>query len=161
MVTAAAQLKAQGIETNLVFVGADSENVGIDKLAAEAGVADSVWLYGPCYDDKQLAELFYNAAVCVSPGNVGLTAIHALSFGCPVVTHNNLPWQGPEFECIKAGVTGDFFRQYDADDLTRVVSKWLRRTDEERDATAAAAFAEIDARWNVDHQIEIFKTVLT
>ena len=100
------------------------------------------------------------ATLCVSPGNVGLTAVHALSFGCPVVTHNNLPWQGPEFECIKPGVTGDFFHQYDADDLARVVSKWLCRTDEERAETAAAAFAEIDARWNVDHQIEVFKEVL-
>ncbi|MBQ7741357.1 MAG: glycosyltransferase [Bacteroidaceae bacterium] len=161
MVEAAAKLKAQGLNTNLVFVGTDSENVGLDKLAAEAGITDSVWLYGPCYDDERLAELFYNATLCVSPGNVGLTAIHALSFGCPVVTHNNLPWQGPEFECIKAGVTGDFFRQYDADDLAQVISKWLCRTDEERAATAAAAFAEVDARWNVDHQIEVFKEVLT
>lgn len=160
MVDAAAKLKVQGIETNLVFVGKDSEDVGVDKLAADAGIADSVWLYGPCYDDRKLAELFYNAALCVSPGNVGLTAVHALSFGCPVVTHNNLPWQGPEFECIKPGVTGDFFHQYDADDLARVVSKWLCRTDEERAETAAAAFAEIDARWNVDHQIEVFKEVL-
>ena len=160
MIDAAAQLKADGLDVNLVFVGRDDENVGIDSMASKAGIADRTWLYGPCYDEERLGELFYNAAVCVSPGNVGLTAVHALSFGCPVVTHNNLPWQGPEFECVKPGVTGDFFHQYDADDLARVVSKWLCRTDEERAETAAAAFAEIDARWNVDHQIEVFKEVL-
>ncbi|MBO4593787.1 MAG: glycosyltransferase [Bacteroidaceae bacterium] len=160
MITAATQLKQEGTPVNLVFVGKDSEDVGLDSLAAEAGITERVWMYGPCYDEGQLAELFYNSALCVSPGNVGLTAVHALSFGCPVVTHDNLPWQGPEFECIKPGVTGDFFRQNDADDLARVVKGWLHRTDAERSATAAAAFAEIDAHWNVESQIEIFKEVL-
>ena len=160
LVDAVARLKKDNVMANLVFVGKDSENVGLDKLAAEAGIADRVWLYGPCYDEERLGELFYNAALCVSPGNVGLTAIHSLSFGCPVVTHDNLPWQMPEFECIKPGVTGDFFRQDDAADLARVIHSWLNRTTARRETTTRAAFAEIDARWNVPHQIEVFKTVL-
>lgn len=56
------------------------------------------------------AEFIYNADLCVSPGNVGLTAMHSLVFGCPVITHNCFEWQMPEFEAIQPGITGDFLR---------------------------------------------------
>lgn len=160
MIDAAMKLKGEGTLVNLVFVGKDSEGVNLEALSAEAGISDNVWLYGPCYDEEKLGELFYNAALCVSPGNVGLTAVHALSFGCPVITHDNWPWQGPEFECVKPGETGDFFRQDDADDLARVVGRWLGHTPQQRAQVRHAAFAEIDARWNVDSQIKVFKEVL-
>lgn len=160
MIDAARMLKDEGIEVNLVFVGKDDENVNLQQLASDSGLANNVWLYGPCYNEYRLAELFYNSAACVSPGNVGLTAVHALSFGCPVITHNNLPYQGPEFECVCPGVTGDFFKQGDASDLARVIKKWLGHTSQQRKSTAQAAFAEIDRKWNVDYQIKVFKSVL-
>ena len=80
-------------------------------MIEELGISDQTWLYGACYDDLTLAELFYNSHVCVSPGNVGLTAIHALSFGCPVISHGNFPYQMPEFESIIPSITGDFLQQ--------------------------------------------------
>lgn len=153
-----AKTKAGGV--NMVFVGKDSEGVDVPKMAREAGLEANVWMYGPCYDNGKLAELFFNAAACVSPGNVGLTAVHALSFGCPVITHGDFPWQGPEFECIKPGLTGDFFRRGDADDLARVIRNWIGHSPEQRRQTADAAFREIDAHWSVEHEIDVFKQVL-
>ena len=44
----------------------------------------------------------------VSPGNVGLTAIHSLSYGTPVLTHNNFNNQMPEVESIQPGFNGYF-----------------------------------------------------
>lgn len=160
MVEAAKILKGGGNGVNLVFVGQDSEGVDVPKMAKEAGLEDNVWMYGPCYDDNKLAEMFYNAAVCVSPGNVGLTAVHALSFGCPVITHGDFTCQMPEFECIKPGLTGDFFRHGDAQDLARVIKNWIGHTPEQRRQTAEAAFQEIDAHWSVEHEIEVFDTVM-
>ena len=160
MIQAARKLKDRGRDVNMVFVGQDSEGVDIPRLAKEAGLQENVWIYGSCYDDKTLAELFFNAAACVSPGNVGLTAVHALSFGCPVITHGDFPWQGPEFEAIKPSVTGDFFRRGDADDLARVIETWIGHTPEQRRQTALAAFREIDAHWSVEHEMDVFSTVL-
>lgn len=75
------ELDKQGINVNFVIVG---DNVDID-LSADFSLNKQlrryIWLYGACYDEDKLGELFYNAAVCVSPGNVGLTAVHSLSFG--------------------------------------------------------------------------------
>lgn len=160
MVQAAKMLKDEGEEVNMVFVGKDSEGVDVPKMAKEAGLENNVWMYGPCYDNETLAELFFNADACVSPGNVGLTAVHALSFGCPVITHGDFPWQGPEFECIKPGLTGDFFRRGDADDLARVIRNWIGHSPAQRRQTAEAAFREIDAHWSVEHEIDVFSQVL-
>ena len=157
LVDATEILAAKGTHANLVFVGQDIDGVNIDRYAADHGLSDRIWMYGPCYDDEQLAELFYNAAVCVSPGHVGLTAIHALSYGCPVITHDDFCHQAPEFEAICPGVTGDFFRCGDVDDLAEKTGRWITADDAEREKTRTAAYAEIDSKWNIHYQIEIIK----
>ena len=128
--------------------------------ASMQGVQQQVWMYGPCYDDHILGSLFYNAHICVSPGNVGLTAIHALSFGCPVITHDNFPYQGPEFEAIRPGITGDFFEQGNIEDLKKKIKKWISITKEEREKIRQQAFQEVDTKWNRHYQTEVLKQVL-
>ena len=43
--------------------------------------------------------------MCVSPGNVGLTAIHSLTYGTPVLTHDNFNFQMPEAEAIEENIS--------------------------------------------------------
>ena len=78
-----------------------------------------------CFDEKINAELIYNADLCVAPGNIGLTAMHVLMFGCPAISHNNFKWQMPEFESIIPGHTGDFFEYDNVEDLARSISQWF------------------------------------
>jgi glycosyltransferase involved in cell wall biosynthesis len=48
----------------------------------------------------------------IMPGNLGLSIIHAFSFGCPVITYKscgkNWPVHGPEIEYLKDKVNGVF-----------------------------------------------------
>ena len=81
--------------------------------------------FGPCYDESKIAELIFNADICLSPGNAGLTSIHVLTYGTPVITHNNSVHQMPEFESIIDGKNGTFFEENNLDDMIRVVSEWL------------------------------------
>lgn len=154
------KLKSEGIGVNIVFVGKDVEGVNIAQYAAQQNIEDRIWMYGPCYDDSILGNLFYNAHVCVSPGNVGLTAIHALSFGCPIITHDNFAYQGPEFEAIIPGVTGDFYEQDNVDDLTEKIKYWIGTSHESRDRIRQQAYQEIDRKWNIHYQIEVMKQVV-
>lgn len=55
--------------------------------------------------------------MCVCPAAVGLTAIHALSYGCPVISNDNVETQMPEFESIVEGETGSLFKENDIEDL--------------------------------------------
>lgn len=160
LIDCVALLKNEEKIVNVIIVGKDVDNVNIDKYANEKGISKQLWMYGPCYDDYILGELFYNASVCVSPGNVGLTAIHALSFGCPVISHNNFKEQCPEFEAIKPGVTGDFFCQNDVVDMKMKIKKWISIDVQARNKVHEAAFHEIDSKWNIHHQIDVLRNVL-
>lgn len=153
-------LKEEGTKVNLVLVGADVDDVNLDRQALQLGIASQVWLYGPCYDDSTLGELFYNATVCVSPGNVGLTAIHALSFGCPVITHDDFSHQMPEFEAVLPGKTGDFFKKDDIVDMKNTIGKWISVSPVQREEVRRNAYEEIDRKWNIHYQLEIIKKVL-
>lgn len=157
LVDALAKLESQGECYNLVFVGDGVERDDLEKKVVTMKLQDCVWFYGACYDEKHNAELIYNADLCVSPGNVGLTAMHALVFGCPVITHDCFEWQMPEFEAIHVGATGDFFKKDDVEDLTTVISRWFAKKKGERDEVRNMCFKEIDTYWNPYYQMNVIK----
>ena len=94
---------------NVVLIGDGEDKPKLVEMVDKLSITNQVWFYGACYDEAKNAELIYNADMCVVPGDIGLTAIHAMTFGVPVVSHNYFPNQGPEFEVIKNGLTGAFF----------------------------------------------------
>lgn len=150
-------LKKQGECYNLVFVGDGIERGYLENKTVTMHLQNNVWFYGACYDEKKNAELIYNADLCVSPGNVGLTAIHSLAFGCPVITHDCFEWQMPEFEAIQTSLTGDFFKQGDTEDLTRVISLWFADKKEKRDEVRKMCFNVIDTYWNPYYQMDVIR----
>lgn len=153
-------LRKMGNHVNVVIVGGYMDGINIEELVQKKGLQEYVWFYGPSFDEKVNSELLYNANVCVAPGTVGLTAIHSLSYGTPVITHNNFCAIGPEFEAIKPGITGDFFEEDNVESLANVIEKWIGLTVEERDKVRKEARNEILDKWNVSRQIEILKKVI-
>jgi glycosyltransferase involved in cell wall biosynthesis len=160
LLNAVKNLKDDGILVNIIFVGKDVDNVNICSQAKNLAIEQQIWMYGPCYDDNIIAELFYNADVCVSPGDVGLTAIHSLTFGCPVITQGNLTDQMPEFEAIRPGITGDFFKQDDIYDLKEKITKWISLDIDRREQIRKNAYDEIDRKWNIHYQIGVLKKII-
>lgn len=160
LVESLASLKLQGEYYNLVLIGDGDIRSSIEELAAKKGLSDNIWFYGPCYDDEKNAELIFNADLCVSPGNVGLTAIHVMMFGCPCVSHDNFAYQGPEFEAIKEGITGAFYKQGDQDSLTSTISQWFKIYAKDRNVVRQACYQEIDTQWNPDFQLAVIKPVI-
>lgn len=152
-------MKRLGKPLNLIVIGEDIEHMHLQQYACDKGFGN-LWMYGPCYEDEQLGELFYNAAVCVSPGSVGLTAIQSLTFGCPVITHNDFQYQMPEFEAIHPGITGDFFEKGNIEDLIQKIDAWTYGCTKTRDEIALACYQEIDTKWNIHYQLEILKKVI-
>lgn len=146
-----------GYYYNLTVVGDGEMRRQLEILVQEKGLSDSVWFYGSCYDDNVNAELIYNADLCVSPGNVGLTAIHAMTFGCPVVTHHDFPHQMPEFEAIRDGVTGTFFERGNVESLASAIVRWHSIHNDDRETVRQACFNEIDIQWTPEWQINVIK----
>lgn len=160
LILALNELNKQNFFVNLILVGDGQEREYIESLIKQYNLKDQVWIYGACYDELENAKLIYNADVCVSPGNVGLTAMHSMMFGTPVLTHNNYQWQMPEFESIKVGKTGDFFTQGNIESMSYVIKEWLRNNSRCRNDIRNYCFKEIDNYWTPEYQMTIFKQVL-
>lgn len=152
-------LKTNGLNYNLTFIGNGEANIFLRELVNRLGLSENVWFFGECYDESVIAKMIYNADLCVSPGNVGLTAIHSMVFGTPVLTHNCFKNQMPEFEAIKEGVTGGFFNYGNVDSLMTSITKWFCESTN-RDKTRSNCMKEIDSEWNPEFQINIFKRQL-
>lgn len=157
LVEALSILKRKGFVCNLVIVGDGIERETLHGCVEEKGLQNNVWFYGACYDEQENAQLIYNADLCVSPGNVGLTAIHSMMFGCPVITHNNFPYQMPEFEAIRPGMTGDFFEYGNVDSLADCIKNWLVTHQSNREEIRENCQKEIDAQWTPNYQLRILK----
>lgn len=153
-------LKKEGYDYNLIFVGDGPEKENLINVAQKKDLLPQVWFYGACYDDKVNAELIFNADLCVSPGNVGLTAIHTMTFGTPVLTHDNFPYQMPEFETIKENVTGGFFKENDVESISRAITQWFT-LHEDRDVVRQNCYEEIEKSWTPQYQLGILKKHLS
>lgn len=153
-------LKKQGKEFNVVFVGDGEKREELEKLVAEHSLEKQVWFYGACYDDTDTAHLIYDADLCIAPGNVGLTAMHSLVFGTPVLTHDNFPMQMPEFEAIKPGETGAFFKYNDVKSLAESISNWLSNNNSRRDEIRQNCYDEIDNYWTPEFQMNVLRQIL-
>jgi len=154
------RLKAEGILFNFTMIGGGEQEDELRALTKALAIEDNVWFYGPCYDEGQLGHLIYNADLCVSPGNVGLTAIHSMVFGTPVLTHNDFAWQMPEFEAIKEGETGGFFVRDDVDSLAEKISAWFSVEKYDRERIRQNCFKEIDQNWTPQFQLGVLKSNL-
>lgn len=156
LLDAVAELSQTGRPCNLILVGDGAERAKLEKIAGELGIAERVWFYGACYDDHTNAELIYNADLCVAPGNVGLTAMHAMVFGTPVISHSDFKWQMPEFEAIRPGSTGDFFERDNLSSLVATIRGWLD-SHSDREAVRQACYEEIDTYWTPEFQMKVLE----
>lgn len=150
-------LKVDGVECNLIIIGKDDENTGIHHLIDKYQLNEQIWMYGPCYNEDIIGELIFNSDLCVSPGNVGLTAMHSLAYGTPVITHGNLSKQMPEFEAILENVTGSFFTEDSVHDLSEKIKIWISKSGKSREVIRSKCYAIIEEKYNPQKQIEILK----
>ena len=153
-------LKLKGENYNIIYIGDGEMMCSLRAEAEELHLLNNVWFYGACYDEHINAKLIYNADICVAPGNIGLTAMHTMMFGCPCISHNDFPWQMPEFEAIKEGVTGSFFKHNDVESLADTISRWFSLHANDREDVRKACYKEIDENWTPEYQINVIKDVI-
>lgn len=150
-------LKDKNININLTLVGDGVSRGELLEIVNKLEINKQVWFYGECYNEEENGQLIYNADVCVSPGNVGLTSIHSLTYGTPVITNDNFAYQMPEFEAIIDGVTGAFYHYDDYVSLSDAIEKWLYHENYDREYIRNKCYEEIDMQWTPYYQMEIIR----
>lgn len=107
--------------TNIVLciVGDGPESLSLKRLAEALGVANNIRWAGGVYDEEALAPWFLSSSIMVHPSAIGLSLLHAYSYGLPVITHNNNDNQMPEIAAFQ-DVDGLLrFKENDATDLSQ------------------------------------------
>jgi glycosyltransferase involved in cell wall biosynthesis len=107
-----------------------------------------------------MGELYGLADLTVSPGNVGLTAVHSLSYGTPVITHNDVSNQGPEYEIIENGITGMFFERNNSESLAESICYWFQKNPDSSIKRQRCRI-NIDRFYNPDYQTAVFNELIT
>ncbi|WP_337271193.1 glycosyltransferase [Oryzifoliimicrobium ureilyticus] len=157
LLEAASILSLRGRPVNVLLVGDGPERENLKAVSEELNL--NLRLFGACYDETVLAQLIYHSDLTVSPGKIGLTVIHSLSYGTPAITHGDMNRQMPEAEAIIPGVTGAFFECDSAVDLARVIAEWLS-VQHNRDDVRAACFKVIADKWNPENQRVLIERAL-
>ncbi|CAM3031757.1 glycosyltransferase family 1 protein [Chryseobacterium flavum] len=153
------KLREQGLLLNLVIIGNGEEKEFLSSKVLEYGLKDYVWFVGQLYEENAIAEYIFNADLCISPGNVGLTAMHTLMYGTPVITHNNFALQMPEFEALTIDKTGDFFEHESVSSLAIKIHQWFQK-DLSREEIRENCYHIIDKKFNPDFQVSEIKKVM-
>jgi glycosyltransferase involved in cell wall biosynthesis len=154
LLKAAQILKKNGFDLNVIFIGDGPERYSLEQDTIRFGITNNVVFYGPCYDEEEIGPLIMLSDICVSPGEIGLTCMHVLAYGTPVITHNNSDLQMPEWEAIRPSVTGAFFQHGNSRNLAQVIKEWLEQ-DTPREQIRVNCYKIIDHYYNATYQAKI------
>lgn len=158
LLEAVSRSKKKGNIFNCLIVGGGTDSENLQNLSALLGLNDTVCFYGPSYDENMNAKLIMLSQCCVSPGNVGLTAIHSLSLGTPVITHQNYFNQGPEVEAVIQNKTGLFFDENDVDSLSVVIEDLI--INRKKEFMEANCIEQVMKYWNPVNQSAVFDSAV-
>lgn len=160
IIEAQKRLLDQGVNTNVVLIGEGEDGSYLAQLVDNYELNRRVWFYGSCYEETEIASLVRNASITVSPGNVGLTAIHSMMYGTPVITHGNFENQMPEYESVVPGRTGDLFEENNLQNLVEQIAKYLNQVETKRQVFRKECYKMVDNYYNPDFQITLLKKLL-
>lgn len=134
------KLTSRGTAAQLIIVGGGTELAPLQTLAEQLGIAPRIRFLGPIYDERTLAGIFASSTAFVYPVAVGLSVLHALNYGVPVITSNNPDCHNPEFDVLVHDRNSLLYRHEDDDDLTRMMERIVE--DRELHARLAAGALE-------------------
>lgn len=123
LIDAIAILKTKNVKTKCLIIGDGPLRAVAEKQVSDLNLTDSINFLGELYEnDSRL--YFRQADIFVLPGKVGLSIIHGLSYGLPVLTSNKFEIHSPEYEIIEPGYNGDFFSGFNPGSLAEKIAEW-------------------------------------
>jgi glycosyltransferase involved in cell wall biosynthesis len=149
------QLVAAHPEVVLVVIGDGERRHDLEQLAVQLGMTAHVRWLGPIYEEPQLAPWFLSAVCFVYPGSIGLSLLHAMGYGLPVITHDCERRHNPEIAALVPEVNGLVFHEDDAADLARQIRRVLG-DDALRERLAAGALDTTTRVFTIDNMADRF-----
>jgi glycosyltransferase involved in cell wall biosynthesis len=150
-------MNASTPEITITIVGDGPERSALELHARRLSL--KVNFLGAIYEESIVSKILWRADALVAPGQVGLTAMHSLMYGTPVLTHGNFEDQMPEVEAVKHRWNGSLFEQNSSAGLAAELEYWLARPFSRR-LLRENCFHVIDQKYNPANQVAQIRQVL-
>lgn len=146
-----------GLQIEVDFIGDGPERQPLTEQAIHLGIKTR--FHGAVYDESTISKLFSAADITVMPGKIGLTAMHSMMYGTPVISHNNFEHQMPEVEAIAPGITGNLFRYGDVHHLAEILIQ-SKAQFSDRTKVRKNCFRMMDEIYNPKRQADVMLRAL-
>lgn len=94
------ELTKSGLKVQFLVVGNGPELKTLQNLTELLNVKDFVIFKQGTHNEEEIAAYYKTAHACLSPGNIGLLAVQATTYQCPILTHCLVDSQMPEIEIL-------------------------------------------------------------
>ena len=178
MITALPDIAHRHPNVQLVVIGKDNEHAQIlQQLARELKVEGRVRWVGAIYDEEKLAPWMLSASLFCFPHNIGLSIMHAMGYGLPVVTcdcigrhnpeveiltdsaHYSSKMHGPEIAILQHGNNGRFFQLDDLHSLATTLIELLANPKALKKMSLAARRA-VEAEYTIPKMADGFEAAV-
>lgn len=119
------ELNKKNNKYRLKIVGDGPQKTYLRELVQSANANKFIIFENGKYTEVEIGRMFMGSDLLISPGNVGLNAVHAMTYGTPVLTHGNFNNQMPESQIIKEGYNGLFHEEDNINSIKEKIRQWF------------------------------------
>lgn len=156
--------------TQLLIIGGGGPDGGdeqrLRELAAHLNLLNPanaqlprVRFLGAVYEEKNLAPWFLSSDLMVFPSHMGLSVLHSMGYGVPVLTCNDASKHGPEYDVIRPGINGEVYEDGSVPDLAAKVVALLNDRPKLR-AMSAEALLTATRDFSIPKMIDGFEAAI-
>lgn len=152
--------------TQLLIIGGGEDEQRLREIAVKFNLLNPanaqsarVRFLGPVYEEKNLAPWFLSSDLMVFPSHMGLSVLHAMGYGVPVLTCNDASKHGPEYDVIRPGINGDVYQDGSVPDLAAKVIALLNDRPKLR-AMSADALVTATRDFSIEKMIDGFEAAI-
>lgn len=149
------KLVKQWPDALLVVIGDGPEAAKLKSMAKDLNIEAHVRWLGSIYEEALLAPWFLSADLFVYPGAIGLSVLHAMGYGLPVLTHSDSKHHMPEFAAIRDGYNSVTFERGDMENFVSKVGQVLS-SPAFRHALSSNARETISATYSMEGMVKRF-----
>lgn len=153
LLEAVGMLRLRSRVVHVLFVGEGNEKASLGEQSGRLGITSQVHFLGESYDERFIATAFMASDLSVIPSGAGLSVMHALGYGVPVLLHDRPEEHFPEWEAVQAGKTGFFYRYGNIADMAAQIETALFPTPRKMEM-GEACLSMIRNRYNAGSHAE-------
>ena len=113
----------------LHVIGSGNQGSYFKSFAQSIGVYERVSWHGEITDEARIARIANRCSLFVYPGAVGLSLLHAMSYGLPSILHSEKREHMPEFSAFEDRATGLAYKKGSNISLANKIAQALENTN--------------------------------